>query len=93
MNQLVDEMEQQKQEWKEKYAREYDRLSRNIGALESDRGEWSAKVFYELRNHLQTLDALNEKFFALLATLKDTQKRLAIAEAELAYLEQNHQPP
>lgn len=87
MNQPIEEeVEQQRQTWKKQYAREYDRLSSNIGALENARGGSSANVLYVLRNHLQALDALNEKFFTLQATLKDTQRRLAVAEAELALL-------
>jgi len=89
---MEEEIEQQRRAWKEQYAREYDRLTSNIGALENDRGGWAVKAFYELRNHLQVFDALNEKIFTLSATLRVTQKRLAVTEAELAKLERDRQP-
>ena len=93
MGQVVDdEIEQQRRAWKAQFTRDYERLTRNIGELESTpRMEWHAKAFFELRNHLQALDALNERVFTLLATLRLTQKRLAVAEAELAHLGQTRQ--
>ena len=89
---LEDDVEELRRAWKAQYAREHDRLSRNIGDLESvARGDWPARAFYELRHHLQTIDALNERVFTLFATLRLTQKRLALVEAELARLHRNRQ--
>lgn len=89
---IEEEIEQQRQAWKQQYDRDYERLSQNIAALENISGaEWAAKAFLELRNHLQALNVLNEKVFTLSAALKSTQVRLVVAEAELAQLEQGHQ--
>jgi crotonobetainyl-CoA:carnitine CoA-transferase CaiB-like acyl-CoA transferase len=89
---IEEEIEQQRQAWKERYDRDYERLSQNIAALEDISGaEWASKAFLELRNHLQVLDVLTEKVFTLSAALKATQVRLVVAEAELAQLEQGRQ--
>jgi len=89
---IEEEIEQQRQAWKQQYDRDYERLSQNIAALENiSAAEWASKAFLELRNHLQALDVLNEKVFTFSAALKATQVRLVVAEAELAQLEQGHE--
>ncbi len=51
------------------------------------RANWTLDAYSELRDHLQLFDVLNEKVFTLSETLRVIQRRLVVAEEELAQLE------
>jgi len=83
---ISEEEQEERRVWKDTYRNHYDRLTADIGTHGRDE---LSKTFLELRNHLQLLDALNEKIITLSETLKLTQIRLAQVEQRLTEFEQN----